>query len=132
MNEELQTLEAALAELDAEFAEMAFDEESLSMPELQEFEAWATTTKLTSVVPVDSHHLVEEEFLGIPGIGYWIKNKAKKILSKLIKIAQRVATRCPDAPAAVAQVVSLFKAGNYLSAIKAGYNAYKTIKRCAA
>lgn len=123
MNTELQTLEAAWAELDAEFATFAQEEQDFSGINLEQFEALVAEANLTDF-QIDN--IAEEGLLD------WLNpfKKAAKIVNNLIKVARSVADRCPEALAAVAKVVSLFKARNYLSAIKAGYDAYKIIKRC--
>jgi hypothetical protein len=63
-------------------------------------------------------------------VGSFVKNKVKKLLEKLIRLVKKYA-KCASCVPLVLKAATLFKAKKYFAALKAAYDAYKCIKKCA-
>jgi hypothetical protein len=88
--------------------------------------ASASTSELTtlSALNADGDPLVDEMFFG------WIKDKARKLIEKLIGLAKRY-RNCPKCIGHVTAAVASFKSGSFASAIASGIKAVSCFRNCA-
>ncbi len=134
--EEYSELQADLVELDAEFAELGFDMASAddhAEDAIAELDAELAGTELAPMAA--SSMSFQEMGLGEDGevdefFFNWIKNKVKKLLRKLVKMAKKY-KGCAKCIGKVTKAVALFKAKKYPAALKAAYDAYRCFRSCA-
>jgi hypothetical protein len=68
--------------------------------------------------------VVDEMFFG------WIKDKARKLIERLIKLVKKY-RNCPKCIAHVTAAVAAFKTGSYVAAIAAAVKAINCFRTCA-
>lgn len=121
------------AELDAILGELAVDTgedgstEAFSALSAElagsEFEI-AGETGLMSMLEIDGDPMMEELIFNV------IKNRARRIVQDLIKLAKKY-RNCPKCILLVTKTVALFKAGKYPQAIVFGIKAVDCFRTCA-
>ena len=137
------SIDAEMAELDREFAEAAEEfglDETIGSSEFAELDAALEGTELA----LDDTETADPRSIALaiadgwqPGsggsqaefgfIGNIIKNKAKKLIKKLVAFVRKSRKYAVCIPA-VTKAVAAFKAGKWGTALKAAYAAYRCIK----
>jgi len=155
---ELESIEMEISELEADLGDLGLDDDvqsdsSESSSELSELESVLAGTEFESaatkpsgglsILEIADGAIPEESFqegiLGSLGkIGQMlnpirlvksaVKGKARSIIRKITGLVRKYAKLAPCAPKVTAAVVA-FKAGQYGTALKAGWSAYKCIKQ---
>ncbi len=128
---ELAELQADFDTLDAEFADLGFDEMGDAQDEMSELDAELSGTGLAEMAGGgggDFSQMFAEDF-DEQFIGNLIKNKAKAIIAKIVGLVKK-AKGCAHCMPKVLNAVRLFKSGSYVSALKAAWDAYRCIRKC--
>lgn len=131
---ELEELQAEFEVLDAEFEGFGLSEAELASDDfdlLNELEAEAQEAGLLDAdFEAMSLSTMADDAADVAFFGGWIKRKVKKLIRKLLRLIRKYGSRCKSAIPLVAAAVAKFKAGKWLSALRAAYKAYRAIKRC--
>lgn len=128
---ELQEMEAEFSAMDAEFEGLGLDEmDSVFSEAFAELDAELDAAGI-SALEADTMSIGEmadndfdEQF-----IGRFLRNKAKKLIARLVRLVKRYGKCAKCAPKVIA-AVKYFKTKKYASAIRAAYDAYRCIRAC--
>jgi len=146
--QELNELSVELNQLDEDFAELnsLFDDQlfSVTTDSSEELDALdvalegsgleeadsPASSQLSLLDAMDSDFSAQSlEMQGMFGsVKKWLKKKAAKIIRKIVKLVRKYSKLKACIPA-VTKAVALFKSKKYASAARAGYSAYKCIKK---
>jgi len=134
---ELNQLEEDFLELNSLFDDQLFSVATESSQELDALEVALEGSGLEEDVSSASNQLsvldaLDGDFsaqsLEMQWIGGWLKKKAAKIIRKILRLVRKYSKLKACIPA-VTKAVKLFRARKYIRAAKAGYSAYRCIKK---
>lgn len=135
--EQRAEVEMDLASLAEEFDELGFDLAEADSKTTDAFAELDAELAGTELAPMSAAAPMSFGAMGLGDDGEvdafffsWIKNKAKKLIQKLVKLVKRYGD-CVQCVSKVTRAVALFKAKKYPAAIKAAYDAYRCIQKCA-
>lgn len=134
--EQRKEVEMDLASLESEFGELGFDLMSTDDKTADAFSELDAELAGTDLAP-----------MGVSGMSYdmmglgadpevdafffsFIASKAKKLIQTLVKLVKRYGD-CIQCVSKVTKAVALFKQKKYPAAIKAAYDAFRCIQKCA-
>ncbi|MEM7567227.1 MAG: hypothetical protein AAF321_08360 [Pseudomonadota bacterium] len=125
-NAQYAELDTELMELAAEFEELGIDDEATE--ELSALNAELRGTDLGEDMEVMAFSMSDDPEINAFFVN-WIKNKARKLIRKLIALARRYGD-CAQCVGKVTNAVKLFKQKNYVKALWEAKNAYNCIRKC--
>lgn len=126
-------MDQELQDLAAEFADLGFSDADLSALDdsaFNQFEALVQDAGLGGgEFEAMSFDMLADDQADLAFLGGWLKGKVKKLLNKLVALVRKHGPKLARCVPVVTKAIALFKAGEYASALKAAYDAYKCIKR---
>lgn len=128
---ELQEMEIEFSAMDAEFEGLSLDELDSEFGEAfaeLDAEMDAAGIKGLELDTMSLGEMSDNEF-DEKFIGNFLRNKAKKLIARLVRLVKRYGKCAKCAPKVVA-AVKYYKLKKYVSAIRAAYDAYRCIRAC--